>query len=42
MKTILAVLFLTLFFMASAQQLDTEINTVNQQLEELARQRQEL
>ena len=42
MKTILAVLFLTLSFMASAQQLDTEISAVNQQLEELARQRQQL
>ena len=42
MRTILAFLFLFFFFFASAQQLDANIDALNQQLAELARQRQEL
>ncbi len=42
MKTILTTLFLAFVFFASAQPLDTQIEGLNQQLAELARQQQQL
>ncbi|MCO6493737.1 MAG: DNA/RNA non-specific endonuclease [Phaeodactylibacter sp.] len=42
MKTILALLFLTLSLRPAAQQLDADIDALSQQLAELARQRQQL
>ncbi|MCB9292460.1 MAG: DNA/RNA non-specific endonuclease [Lewinellaceae bacterium] len=42
MKTILTTFFLVFVFLASAQQLDADIDALNQQLAELARQRQQL
>lgn len=42
MKTILTTLFLAFILFASAQPLDTQIEGLNQQLAELARQRQQL